>query len=127
MLSSRRRKVVGTGPPPPIFAVFVVLGSAVTLAMLGCVLAGLPNSAAAYITALTIDFFTVAFAFVTAVDVIMQQPMEALERPPPSSVDPTSLRRTFVLIRFHRPLLILLLLRLLALSSLLLLLLRLLL
>src|SRR5271167_3295715 len=29
----RRRKVVGTGPPPAIFAVFVVLGSAVTLTM----------------------------------------------------------------------------------------------
>ena len=74
----RRRKVVGKGPPPAIFAVFVVLGSAVTLAMLGYVLAGLQYSAAAYITALTIDFFTVAFAFVTALDVIMQQPMEGV-------------------------------------------------
>ena len=54
-----------------------------TLAMLGYVLAGFQYSAAAYITALTIDFFTVAFAFVTAVDVIMQQPMEASERPAP--------------------------------------------
>jgi hypothetical protein len=81
----RRRKVVGQGPPPAIFAVFVVLGSAVTLAMLGYVLAGLPYSSAAYITALTIDFFTVAYAFVTAVDVIMQQPMETSER----RADPT--------------------------------------
>jgi hypothetical protein len=32
----RRRKVVGNGPPPAVFAVFVVFGSAVTLAMLGC-------------------------------------------------------------------------------------------
>ena len=38
----RRRRVVGDGPPPAIFAVFVVFGSAVTLAMLGYVLAGLP-------------------------------------------------------------------------------------
>src|ERR1700691_442114 len=37
----RRRKVVGTGPPPAVFAVFVVFGSAVTLAMLGYELAGL--------------------------------------------------------------------------------------
>jgi hypothetical protein len=59
----RRRKVVGKGPPPAVFAVFVVLGAAVTLAMLGYVLEGLRYSAAAYITALTIDFFTVAFAF----------------------------------------------------------------
>ena len=79
----RRRKVVGEGPPPAIFAVFVVLGSAVTLAMLCYVLEGLQHSAAAYITALTIDFFTVAFAYVVALDVIMQQPMEVSERPAP--------------------------------------------
>ena len=77
----RRRKVVGTGPPPAIFAVFVVLGSAVTLAMLGYVLVGLQHSAAAYVTALTIDFFTVVFGFVTALDVIMQQPMEVPDPP----------------------------------------------
>jgi hypothetical protein len=79
----RRRRVVGQGPPPAIFAVFVVFGSVVTLAMLGYVLDGLPYCAAAYITALTIDFFTVAFAFVVATDVIMQQPIEASERPAP--------------------------------------------
>jgi len=79
----RRRKVVGDGPPPAIFAVFVVLGSAVTLAMLGYVLAGLQYSAAAYITALTIDFFTVIFGYLIALDVIMQQPMEVSERPAP--------------------------------------------
>ena len=78
---SRRRKVVGNGPPLAIFAVFVVFGSAVTLTMLGCVLVGIQYSAAAYITALAIDFFTVAFAFVIAQDVIMQQPMEAPEQP----------------------------------------------
>jgi hypothetical protein len=79
----RRRKVVGTGPPPSIVAVFVVFGSAVTLAMLGYVLEGLRYSAAAHITALTIDFFTVIFGFVIALDVIMQQPMEVSERPAP--------------------------------------------
>jgi hypothetical protein len=79
----RRRKVVGDGPPPPVFAVFVVLGAAVTLAMLGYVLEGLQYSAAAYITALTIDFFTVVFGYVVALDVIMQQPTEVPERPAP--------------------------------------------
>jgi hypothetical protein len=79
----RRRKVVGNRPPPAIFAVFVVLGSAVTMAMLGYVLEGLQYSAAAYITALTVDFFTVIFGFVIALDVIMQQPMEVSERPAP--------------------------------------------
>ena len=79
----RRRMVAGDGPPPAIFAVFVVLGSAVTLAMLCYVLAGLQHSAAVYITALTIDFFTVVFGFVIALDVIMQQPLEVSERPAP--------------------------------------------
>lgn len=79
----RRRKVVGAGPPPPIRAVFVVLGSAVTLAMLGYVLAGLQNSAAAYITGLTLDFFTVQFGFLTALEIILQQPIE--ESGPPGS------------------------------------------
>ena len=79
----RRRNVVGSGPPPAIFVVFVVLGSAVTLSMLGYVLGGLPYTAAAYITALTIDFFTVIFGFVVALDVIMQQPTEVPERPAP--------------------------------------------
>jgi hypothetical protein len=73
----RRRKVVGKGPPPSVFAVFVVFGSAVTLAMLGYVLEGLQYSAAAYITALTIDFFTVIFGYLIALDVIMQQPVES--------------------------------------------------
>src|SRR5271168_948256 len=77
----RRRRAVGKGPPPAIFAVLVVLGSAVTLAMLGYVLEGLKYSAAVYITALTIDFFTVVFGFVSALDIIMQQPMEVSERP----------------------------------------------
>jgi len=79
----RRRNLVGKGPPLPIFVVFVVLGAAVTLAMLGYVLAGLQYSAATYIAALTIDFFTTAFAFLIAADVIMQQPMDVTERPTP--------------------------------------------
>ena len=75
----RRRMAVGKGPPLAIFAVFVVFGSAVTLAMLVCILAGLQYSAAVYITALTVDFFTVAFAYVVALEVIMQQPTDQLE------------------------------------------------
>jgi hypothetical protein len=77
----RRRKVVGQAPPPAIYAVFVVLGSAVTLAMLAYILIDLQYSAAAYITALTIDFFTVAFGFMIALEVIIQQPMEVSEQP----------------------------------------------
>ena len=36
---------------------------------------------AAYITALTIDFFTVILGYVIALDVILQQPMERSQRP----------------------------------------------
>jgi hypothetical protein len=77
----RRRKVIGSGPPLPIFAVFVVLGAVVTLTMLLYVLAGFRYTAAAYTTGLTIDFFTVTFAFLVALEVILQQPMEGPERP----------------------------------------------
>jgi len=72
----RRRRAVGSGPPPAIFAVLVVLGSAATLAMLVYILAGLPRAAAAYITALTVDFFTVAFGFLSALDIVMKQPTD---------------------------------------------------
>ena len=72
----RRRKVVGTAPPLPIRAVFVVLGAVATLAMLVYVLKDLHYAPAAYITALVIDFFSVVFGFTVALDMIMQQPME---------------------------------------------------
>jgi hypothetical protein len=51
--------VVGQGPPPAVFSIFVVFGSAVTFGMLAYSLVGGLHMAAAYITALTIDFFTV--------------------------------------------------------------------
>jgi hypothetical protein len=51
--------------------------------MLGYVLEGFQYSAAAYITALTVDFFTVVFGFVIALDIILQQPVEGAERPAP--------------------------------------------
>ena len=72
----RRRKAVGKGPPPIVFAVFVVLGSVATLAMLAWILAGLSHQPAVYISALFINFFTLAFAFITALDVIMQEPAD---------------------------------------------------
>jgi hypothetical protein len=79
----RRTRATGIRPPLPIVAVFVVLGAAVTLAMLVYVLAGFPHSAAAYITALIVDFFTVTYAFLTALDVILKQPIEPSERRSP--------------------------------------------
>ena len=75
----RRRKAVGKGPPPSVFAVFVVLGATVTLAMLCYVLGGHRYGAAAYTTTLTIDFFTVVYGFLAALEVILQQPIDATE------------------------------------------------
>ena len=75
--SHRRRKAVGTGLPPVGFAVFIVVGSAAIAAMLIYIIGGFEYRAAAYITALTTNFFTTAFGFVTALDVIMQQPVGA--------------------------------------------------
>jgi hypothetical protein len=72
----RRRKVVGKSPPPSIYAVFVILGAGVTLAMLAYVLDGFQYAASAYIAAVALDFFTVVFGFVVALDIIMQQPMD---------------------------------------------------
>ncbi len=72
----RRRKAVGSAPPFAIYAVFVVLGSLVTLTMLFYVLAATQYSPAVYITTLTVDFFTVVFGFVNALDIIMQQPTD---------------------------------------------------
>lgn len=73
---NRRRKTVGKGPPPLVFAVFIVLGSVTILAMLIYILGGFAYPAGAYVVALTVNFFTTAFAFVTALDVIMQQPAD---------------------------------------------------
>jgi hypothetical protein len=51
--------------------------------MLVYVLVGLRYTAAVYITGLTIDFFTVIFGYVIALDVIMQQPADLTDRPTP--------------------------------------------
>jgi hypothetical protein len=70
----RRRKAVGRAPPSAVFAGYVVLGSATIVGMLIYVIGGFKYQAAAYITALTINFFTAASAFVAGLDIIMRQP-----------------------------------------------------
>jgi len=70
-----RRKAAGTAPPRVGFAVFVVVGIAAIAAMLVYILGGFAYQPAAYITGLTINFFTTAFGFVTALDVILRQPI----------------------------------------------------
>jgi hypothetical protein len=79
----RRFKAVGKGPPLAIYAVLVILGAAVTLAMLAWILSARQYSGAVYITGLTIDFFTVVFGYMIALEVIMQQPIEGPGQPAP--------------------------------------------
>jgi hypothetical protein len=69
----RRRKAVGERPPIIFYVVFVGLGSLVVAAMVVYVLCGFKHAAAAYVTALVLNFFICAFAFVMALDVIMGQ------------------------------------------------------
>lgn len=72
----RRRKAADSWPFPAVFAVFVVFGSAALVAMLIYVFCDFPYSAAAYITALVINFFTLAFLFVVALDFILKLPVD---------------------------------------------------
>ena len=75
LLTFPKRRMAATGKHPPklILATFVGLGSASLIAMVVCVFAKSGYAAAVYIAALTVNFFTLAFAFVIALDVILQQ------------------------------------------------------
>jgi hypothetical protein len=77
----RRRRADETLQSRTIYFVFVVLGSASLVGMLVYVLADLPHGPAAYITALLINFFTLAFVFVVALDYLLkQQPFKQPEK-----------------------------------------------
>lgn len=77
----RRRRADETMQSRTIYFVFVVLGSASLIGMLVYVLADLPHSPAAYITSLLINFFTLAFVFVVALDYLLkQQPFKQPEK-----------------------------------------------
>lgn len=72
--SHRRQKAVGQRPVRSAYAVFVGGGSAVVVAMLVYVWGGFEHTAAAYISAVVLDFFSLAYAFVTALDIILSHP-----------------------------------------------------
>jgi hypothetical protein len=80
LLTFPKRRMAATGKPPPkpVLAIFVGLGSASLIAMVVFVFAKTEHRAAAYIAALTVNFFTLAFAFVIALDVILQQPTDTV-------------------------------------------------
>jgi hypothetical protein len=77
----RRRKAVGHRPAASAYAVFVLGGSVVVVAMLVYVLGGFEHGAAAYISAVVVDFFTLAYAFVVALDVVLSH-----NEPPPADL-----------------------------------------
>lgn len=81
LLCYRHRRIRATGAAPPLLiqAVFVWLGAAALIAMIAYVLAGYAHPAAAYATALTVNFLCHAYGFVTALEVIMRQPDEAMD------------------------------------------------
>jgi hypothetical protein len=72
------RRRAATGHPTPAFvkATFIGLGAASLLAMIAYVFADLGHSGAVYITALMLNFFTLALAFVIALEVILAQPVD---------------------------------------------------
>ncbi len=73
---ARRTAATGKPPPRPIWIMFVGFGSACLVAMIVCAFTRSEYAPAAYMAALTVNFFTHAFAFVIALDVILQQPMD---------------------------------------------------
>lgn len=82
LLTYARRRVAATGKPPPpvIMASLVWTGSVSLLAILVYVFGNFEHQPAAYLTALTVNFFTHAFAFVIALEVILGQPTEATHK-----------------------------------------------
>jgi hypothetical protein len=72
----RRRAATGKPTPQIVLATFVGLGSISLIAMVGYVLGGFAYKAAAYATALTVNFFALAFAFVIALEVILREPTD---------------------------------------------------
>jgi hypothetical protein len=75
LLSYPHRRVAATGKttPPVILAIFVGVGCLSLAAMIAYVFANFAHPAAAYATALTVNFLTHGFAFVTALEVILKQ------------------------------------------------------
>jgi hypothetical protein len=75
LLTYQRRRVAATrkAAPPRIIVTFIGLGSLSVLVMIGYIFANLANPAAAYASAITVNFVTHGYAVVTALDVILSQ------------------------------------------------------
>jgi hypothetical protein len=75
LLSFPHRRRVATGQPVPlrILIVMVVAGALSVAAMIAMVLTNVAVPFAVYATAIVINFLTYVFAFITALEVILQQ------------------------------------------------------
>jgi hypothetical protein len=69
----RRLAVTGKRAPPIVMVVFVGVASLSILAMIGYVLGNFEHPAAAYASALTVNFITIALAFIMALEVILSE------------------------------------------------------
>jgi hypothetical protein len=83
LLTFPHRRVTATGasPPPIVMITFVGLSSISIIAMLAYVEGNFAHKAAAYITALTINFFSLALAFIIALEVVLHQPISFSQKP----------------------------------------------
>jgi hypothetical protein len=75
LLTYQQRRIAATGKaaPPLIVFVFMGIGSLSLAAMIGYVFGNFAYPAAAYASAITINFVTHGFAVVTALEVILSQ------------------------------------------------------
>jgi hypothetical protein len=75
LLTYQRRRIAATGKaaPPQIVVVFIGIGSLSLVAMIGYVFGNFAHPAAAYASAITVNFLSHAFAVVTALEVILSQ------------------------------------------------------
>ena len=82
LLTYQRRRIAATGKaaPPVIIVVFIGVGSLSLAAMIGYVFGGFAHPAAAYASAITINFVTHGFAVVTALEVILSQQSGAMRK-----------------------------------------------
>ncbi|MGH6683446.1 MAG: hypothetical protein ACRECA_05890 [Pseudolabrys sp.] len=79
LLTYHHRRIVATGKstPPLVLAIFVGVGSLSLVAMMSYVLGNFAYPAAAYASALLVNFLTHGFAFVIALEVILSQQTSA--------------------------------------------------
>lgn len=78
LLTFPHRRLAATGRPTPriVLVTFIGLGSVSLITMIGYVVGDFAHKVAAYASALTVNFFALAFAFVIALDVILREPTD---------------------------------------------------